>query len=286
MHRYCLYVAGCLTVASIAAADTVLLTNGKRMENVVARTSESGVTIRLSYGELTLPASMVRSVEKSESALARYLARSAELRADPTATAGEWLELALEARSHEMHDGFRRALLQAAALDPELPALAPLMRTLDYVHDREHGRWVAYEESSEGLARAARRESSRQARAVAEAERRRVERRRQLVETLELALLAQVAEDLTAAREAPSAPPPGAIALWPYAGPFVAAPLHHGVAAGWPDTPRNRDTLRQLSRRQPGSLLPITSRQPVPKRPAPRQPAARHRGSFERPPGD
>ena len=71
MGRYIFYVVACLAVASIASADTVLLANGHRIENVVAESAADGVTIRFSYGEMKLPAGMVAGVENSESSLER-----------------------------------------------------------------------------------------------------------------------------------------------------------------------------------------------------------------------
>lgn len=267
MNRYIACVVGCLAVVPSAGADTVLLANGHRIENVVAHAAGESVTIRFSYGEMSLPAGMVERVEKAESALARYLERVAALSANRDATAAAWLDLALVARGEGLEDGYRRALLRAAALDPHWPSLATPLRGLDYVFDEPRGQWLPYEDSAPALALAAERAASRRALAVDEARRARSVERERLMESIELALLAKVVEDLTEQETQPQ-PRPG-ILLW---GPYGAVPVlvtspAFGSVGGWPATEANRETLRNLSRRQPGSLLPVNP----PARVLPRQ---------------
>jgi len=276
MGRYILYGLAWLTVASAAGSDTVRLANGHRIEDVVARSGSGEVTILFSYGEMSLPASMVLAVEKSESALERYLAQSAALAADLETTAAHWFALARVARADGLEDGHRRALLKAAVLEPQWPPLAAALRELNYVLDPSRGGWVPYEQSAAALALAAEREARRRTAAAAEAEQARNSRRDRLLESLELALLAQVVEDLT--ESGPEPAPPNGIPLWgPYVQPLVIRTSPgFGPVEGGLDTERNRATWRDLSRRQPGSLLPVSPRS---------RPAARHNHSSIENPG-
>lgn len=279
MGRYIFYVVACLAVGSIARADTVLLANGHRIENVVVESAADGVTIRFSYGEMKLPAGMVAGVEKSESSLERYLAATAALAAERGTTAAAWFELAFAARADGLDDGYRRALLRAAALEPHWPPLAAPMRALDYVLDETRGRWLPYEETAMAIAQAAERETARRIAVAGEAARARTAQRERLVETLEVALLARVVEELTERNREPARRP--GIGL---GGPYATTVIYPGYGAvfasghGRHDTEEDRAIRRELTRRQPGSLLPLTpGRQPAPRS---------NHSSFKSPDGD
>lgn len=250
MRRCALYVLASLTVASLASADTVLLTNGNRFDNVIARRDGDMVQIRFSYGEIGLPAALVRRVEKSASSLERYLERVAALEADHGSTAQQWLDLAFEAKAAGLDDGYRRALRRAAELEPGLPALANLMSGLDFVFDQQRGRWVPYIESSLAADRSRALEASRAAEATAYERRARAAEHERLLGVLETMVIAELAQEL------------GALRRQPQPVPVVAAPIITvwgwvGRRSGWLDTEANRQTLEELTRRQPGSLLPV-----------------------------
>jgi len=129
------------------AADVVHLKNGRSFEDVIAEVGESDVTIRMAYGTMRLPLSRVERVEKAESGLAEYLVRAAALRVSDRVDGGDWLDLALWARTQGLDHGVREAALQAGELDPYLPGLEPVMRRLQYVLDPDLARWVPFAES-------------------------------------------------------------------------------------------------------------------------------------------
>lgn len=229
-----------------ATADTVRLANGNRYENVVAEVAADSVTIRFSYGDLVLPRSLVAGVDKADSSLEVYLAAAARLAADPAVTAGAWLDLATTARAAGLEDGYRRALLRAAELDPGWPGLAERLQALDYVWEAERRRWVPFADSRAERAATER----RQAQAAVARRAARDDERQRLVETLELLALARLAAQLDEGAAAERLPVAG-IPLVTFVG------THHGPGWGWLPTERNRQTMRELERRQPGSLLPV-----------------------------
>lgn len=128
-------------------ADDVYLTNGRKFEGVIAETTDSQVRIRMQGGVLSLPKSQVLRVEEGDSNLAEYLHRKEALRKNPAASASEWLELALWARGKDLGQAARESALTAAALDPHLAGLAPILRGYGYVLDEQLDRWIPYEES-------------------------------------------------------------------------------------------------------------------------------------------
>ncbi len=140
-----------LLLPSLAAvpvfADDVYLTNGRKFEGVIAETTDSQVRIQMQGGILSLPKSQVLRVEAGDSSLAGYLQRKEALKKDLSAGASDWLLLAHWARSRDLGQAAREAALTAAALNPRVEGLAPLLRGYGYVLDEQLGRWIPYEES-------------------------------------------------------------------------------------------------------------------------------------------
>ena len=58
--------------------------------------------------------------------------------------AAGWLELARWARANDFDQGAEKAALVAARLDPDLPALEPLMAGLGYQLDDKTHEWIPY----------------------------------------------------------------------------------------------------------------------------------------------
>ena len=133
--------------AAPAAADTVHLRNGRAYEGVIAERTAEGVRIQLAFGHLVLPADQVLAVEKSDSPLATYLSRKADLAARSRTTPAEWLALARWAKANDLAQGVREAATLAAELDPRLPGLDPLLRPFGLVYDEVAGRWLPFEEA-------------------------------------------------------------------------------------------------------------------------------------------
>jgi hypothetical protein len=134
-------------IAIPVLADDVYLTNGRKFEGVVAETTDTQVRIQMQGGTLSLPKSQVLRVEAGDTSLAGYLRRKAALKKNSKAGAADWLELARWARSQGLGQATREAALAAAALEPRLDGLAPILRSYGWVLDEQLDRWIPYEES-------------------------------------------------------------------------------------------------------------------------------------------
>jgi len=134
-------------VAVPALADDVYLVNGRKFEGVIAETIDSQVRIQMQGGTLSLPSSQVLRVEQGDSNLAEYLRRKEALKKNPSAHAADWLALARWSQGKELDQATREAALAAAALDPKLAGLGPILRPYGYVLDSQIDRWVPYAES-------------------------------------------------------------------------------------------------------------------------------------------
>lgn len=273
-----------------AAADTVHLRNGRAYEGVIAERTVEGVRIQLAFGHLVLPADQVVAVEKSDSPLAAYLSRKADLAARPGTSPAQWLALARWAKANDLAQGVREAATLAAELDPRLPGLDPLLRPFGLVFDEAAGRWLPFEEAMarRGLVR-----FEGEWITVAEQRLRLAERQRERALAAEEATsrrLAAVAAAMLAReeREARREAEAGTVALpWNYAPvtlgwavpgvvvvthggflhPHHPRPPHHpGVPMPPPGPPRPPDApgrgYGSVFDRVPGSLLPVSPSQP------------------------
>ena len=141
-----------LFCAGALLADDVRLHNGRTFEGVIVAERDGSLELQLPGGTIRIPRSSVREIVASDAPYAEYLSRAAELRrARPGAL--RWVELAHWASGHEMDTAAREAALEAAALDPQLAELAPVMRALGYELDEATRRWLPFEEAmrSRGL---------------------------------------------------------------------------------------------------------------------------------------
>lgn len=276
-------------------ADEVHLTNGETFEGVVAEVQGDKVAIRMPNGVIRLPRSRVERVEKSASAFEGYLRRAQALAG--STDAGEWLELALWARDRGLHEGMRAAALRAARLDPQLDGLAPLMHEVDHVYDEELGRWVHHDElmsrrgyvevdgrwvPPEVVAEAARQAREEHQRRVEEARSRRID---QAIDLLALAQIRELQEDEEEEEAARGIYAPYGIGSGAPVAYFPGGHVprghgrgHHprgharesdgGRNGGDPGTARGRArhtgghntaSWDDVARRQPGSIIPISS---------------------------
>lgn len=262
-------------VAGPALADDVYLVNGRKFEGVMTETTDTQVKIIMQGGTLSLPADNVLKVEKSDSSLQEYLRRKEALKKGGSAR--EWLELSRWAQSKELQQAGREAALAAAAIDPDLPALAPVLRGHGYVFDEQLGRWIPYAESMrrQGLVLSGGQWITREELAVRtriyeeEQDRRNAARQEAARAAREerLALLAELAITRDLARlEAPPPSETGGIPLYPYAyygyyppvvvGPGFGNPRpgHHGGGhhGGRPMGGVGKPNFTRV----PGSLIP------------------------------
>jgi len=134
-----------LLLPAAAAADRVLLLNGRVLEDVVVEEAAEGIRVHVGGGVLTLPPGQVLSIEKAPSSVAEFTERAAALRVS-SPSAEQWLELARWARTRSYDFGARVAALEAAALEPAGAEVATLLRPLGYERDPD-GIWVPYDEA-------------------------------------------------------------------------------------------------------------------------------------------
>lgn len=139
-------LAAGLVPAPPAAADDVHLTNGRSFEGVVARIEGDRVAIRLHQGVIRLPRSRVARIVYETSPLETYLDRKRALTSARDATAEDWLELALWARRSGLATAYSEAARLAAALDPGVDGLAPVMRDLGFEREGAGGSWFTRDE--------------------------------------------------------------------------------------------------------------------------------------------
>lgn len=258
--RYLIVAIAALLVASVAAADRVVLRNGETFDDVIVRAGDDEIEIQLGFGRLEVPRSMVLRVEKASSPLAEYVRREALLTADPAATGEAWLALALWADARGLEHGTREAALTAAEFEPGLEGLPRLMRRFGYTLDREGDLWVKYRPPAPATPPSprpaiARREPPPRETVAHEGE---VERR--LARAVELMAEAGVEREprvevrvvAPPVTYAPVVAVPGWFVGGGSAGSSVAAP----PVPGAPATGGNR-FVRELIRFQPGSALPF-----------------------------
>lgn len=277
-----LFLALSAGTAVPGAADDVHLANGQVFEGVIARRVGDQVRIRMAHGEMGVPASWVVAIEESDSVLAEYLRRKAVL--DANGDAARWLELARWARSRGFAEGAREAALRAAATDPRLEGLAPLLEEAGFVYDDESGSWLTEADlmARRGYLRvgrewvpaavvAERERVAEDARLAAERSAREA-RLDQAITLLALSQLQEVREDQareTASAYYPYGYPYGApVAVFP--GTFYPRPPYRYPHPGRPHDPGPAPDPRQpdhghggfgydaLAGRQPGSIIPLS----------------------------
>ena len=104
-----LLYSGALGLA--AHADDVYLKNGRSFEGVIVTSnSKEQIRIRLAFGELGLSSNLVDRIVLNESGLERFLRRRRAL-VEKSASAEEWLDLALWANGSGLDHGYREAVL-------------------------------------------------------------------------------------------------------------------------------------------------------------------------------
>lgn len=134
-------------IVAPAFADDVYLVNGRKFEGVIAETTDTQVRIRMQGGTLSLPKEQVLRVDQGDSNLAEYLRRKDLLKKSPTTRAADWLELSRWAHDRDLDQSARESALAAAALDPRLEGLGPVLRGYGYVLDPQLDRWIPYADS-------------------------------------------------------------------------------------------------------------------------------------------
>lgn len=259
------FLAALVGLAGAAAADTVVLANGRSFEGVEARVDGERVRIRFDYGEMAVPLATVARIERGSTALARFEERWRAL-ASGEAAAADWLDLARWAHAQGLDHGAARAAQRAAALDPDLEGVGALLAGLGFVREETTGAWMPVDELMarrgwvrQGTGWVAPEEAAAQRAAVAreEANRRAAVREERVLRTMEMLALAELAER--------TEPEPPAVGLPLY--PVLAVPGFPGHGRrhdGDFDHHRRDDrrTLDDLLHRNPGSLLPVGTHAP------------------------
>ncbi len=284
MRRFLPVLLLCLVVAAPAAADDVFLRNGRVFEDVIAEVADGQVHIRMAFGEMAFPVAAIDRIERSESSLVAFEERREALRASPSSTAADWIELARVATRQGNRHGAREAALVAASMDPKADGLEPLMGALDWVLDAETGRWIPFEESMsrQGFAFVdgqwlSPEQLLARSRAAAEAARvREAERESRLTRAVLAMAAAQLAKEPEPVRPDPSSAWPVAVYpnpfIWRYPNP------HRGTHRATLYRGGHDHTAIPIQRRQPGSLFPVARNPAV-------DPVATHHGGIVVPDG-
>ena len=257
-----------VATAGPGEGDVVELANGNSFEDVVATVEGETVRIEFAFGEMSVPKSSVSGILDDTSPIERFLSEFERLERSPAGSAEDWWELAREAREAGLDSAYRRALSRAADLDPRLGAIQGAMKELGRIFDPVEQRWTDRPPQRPAMTAAeAERSPGFESRA---AERNRAERER-LLEAIELLALAQLVEQLEKRESSPPPAPAPAIQ-------FVGAVGGYGFVP----TAHNREVVEQLTRRQPGSLLPVVSPVRSSAGADGRRPPARNRSSLLR----
>lgn len=276
-----------------ARADDVYLENGSSFEDVVIVETATHVVIELPIGRMRLPRHQVDRIVRRESPLERFRTERQRLLEDPQSEPAEWLRLARWAAAQGLEGRARDLALLVARWAPDLEGLTPVMQSLGYervagegwlpleqamarrglaLHE---GEWVPVRERDR-LVAAQRAEEIRRQRQWEE-ERRRAEEERVSSNRVALAsieLANEALDDRKRSRER-RWPPRGRL-VGSFVGGFVSPgalvvpglPLSGGFPIEIdPETARaiqdhqariQRD-IQALSKRQPGSILPLST---------------------------
>jgi len=250
-------------VALPLCADDVYLVNGRKFEGVIAETAGSQVRIRMQGGTLSLPKEQVLRVDAGDSNLAEYLRRKDLLKKNPSTRAADWLELSRWAHGRELDQAGRESALAAAALDPKLEGLAPVLRGYGYVLDPQLDRWIPYADSmrrrgfvqvsgqwisrEEYQARLQAQEEENARRYAARQEAARAAREDRLAALAELSVVRQLAQ--------PEAPNPYSIYGAPYYG-YGTVVVSPGFGGGGHHRPPHGQMGPAGFTHIPGSLIP------------------------------
>src|SRR5262245_20935737 len=84
---------------SVALADDVYLTNGRRLSGVIVERTPTTLTLQVGPGRITLPLDRVARIVEGRSSLAQFREQAQQL--DPNDVQG-WLDLAAWAQQHDL----------------------------------------------------------------------------------------------------------------------------------------------------------------------------------------
>ncbi|HET9209876.1 MAG TPA: hypothetical protein VFR03_05730 [Thermoanaerobaculia bacterium] len=251
-------------IAVPALADDVYLVNGRKFEGVIAETAGSQVRIQMQGGVLSLPKEQVLRVDQGDSNLAEYLRRKDLLKKSSTTRAADWLELSRWAHAKDLDQASRESALAAAALDPKLEGLGPVLRGYGYVLDPQLDRWIPYADSMRrrGLVQVngqwiSREEYQARLQAQEEENARRYAVRQEAARAARedrLAALAELSMARQLAQPAPPAPYPYSIYGVPYGGYGVI--VSPGFGGGGHHRPPHGQMGPAGFTHIPGSLIP------------------------------
>lgn len=193
MKQTCLSALIVALVASIASADEIKLTNGRKINGKVTKQDANKVVIEVGAGTITLDAKDVSSVDKGRHPIDEYQEKWNAIK-DST-KASDYLALAKWADDNKL-TRYTPALYQKViALEPDNAQARAALR-----HEKMGGKWLTFEE-----AQTARGLVLHEDRWITKAEVQMIEKRR--LEAKERAIIAQMerekrAEEARAARQA------------------------------------------------------------------------------------
>ncbi|REK09729.1 MAG: hypothetical protein DWQ36_05515 [Acidobacteria bacterium] len=139
-------MAFAMAAAPGAEADDVHLRNGSSFEDVVAVRTETHVVVELPEGgRLRLPNDQVLEVVERSSALQRFREYRDRLLEHPGSSGEDLLDLVRWAQLNGLAREARSLALVLARARPELEGLEPLLAASGYVRD-DRGAWVLHDE--------------------------------------------------------------------------------------------------------------------------------------------
>jgi hypothetical protein len=255
-------------------ADDVLLRNGSSFEDVVALRTATHVVVELpAGGRLRLPNEQVLEVVERTSALQRFREYRDELLAHPGSSGSDVLDLVRWAQLNGLDREARSLALVLARAQPDLEGLTPLLAAIGYARD-DQGAWVLHDElrraqglvphDGEWITPEALAEEWRQARAEqvrSEAEQRSMSDGPSAGDpsdnavALESLRLAQAVVEQQGSQRPETRQIPVTAAV---VGGFAPVRGSSGAAGYEAYRAQIRADISALSRRQPGSILPLS----------------------------
>lgn len=125
---------------SLAAADEIQLTNGRKLTGKVTKKDTAKITVEVGAGTITLDAKDVSSVNPGRTAIDDYQEKWTGVK--DSAKASDFLNLAKWAAENKLTRYLPGLYLRAIALDPDNAEAHMALK-----HEKVAGKWVTFEEA-------------------------------------------------------------------------------------------------------------------------------------------
>jgi hypothetical protein len=142
MKQTCLTAAIVALAATLALADEIQLTNGRKITGNVTKKDASKVTVEVGAGTITLDAKDVSSISPGKTALNEYDERWSAVK--DSKKASDLYDLAIWAKSKGLTRHVAPLCTQVLAIDPDHAGAHAELR-----HEKVAGKWLSYEQAQE-----------------------------------------------------------------------------------------------------------------------------------------